>query len=78
MIRELDTVVLTTDLPDYGLAEGDLGTVVLVHKGGKGYEVEFVTLSGDTVAVTTLLSAQVRAVRSREIARARSFAKVAG
>ena len=45
MIKELDTIVLTIDLPEFGLHAGDLGTVVLVHKHG-GYEVEFVTLDG--------------------------------
>jgi hypothetical protein len=75
MIREHNTIVLTTDLPEHSLAKGDLGTVVLVHEGGKGYEVEFVTLGGETVAVVTLLSTQVRAVRRREMARARPFAK---
>ena len=40
---ELDTVVLTEELPNYGLKAGDLGTVVLVHTHG-GYEVEFMAL----------------------------------
>ena len=44
MIQELDSVVLTTDLPEHGLVQGDIGTIVLVHGDGKGYEVEFVTL----------------------------------
>ena len=34
MIRELDTVVLTEDLPEHGLKLGDLGTVVLIHTAG--------------------------------------------
>src|SRR5438552_10955983 len=46
MIKELDSVVLTTDLPEHGLARGDIGTVVLVHEGGKGCTVEFMTLAG--------------------------------
>ena len=54
MIDELDEVVLTCDLPDHGLAAGDIGTVVLVHDEGKGYEVEFMTLDGETIAVATL------------------------
>ena len=29
MIKELDTIVLTIDLPEFGLHAGDLGTVVL-------------------------------------------------
>ena len=74
MIQELDRVVLTADLPEYGLKAGDLGTVVLVHQGGQGYEVEFVTLDGETVAVTSLLAAQLRPIGRREIAQARAIA----
>ena len=60
MIDELDEVVLTCDLPDHGLAAGDIGTVVLVHGEGKGYEVEFMTLDGETIAVVALRAEQVR------------------
>jgi hypothetical protein len=74
MMRELDDVVLTADLPDKGLAKGDIGTVVLVHNHGEGFEVEFATLDGETVAVTTLLRNQVRPVKRREIAHARELA----
>lgn len=70
MIKELDQVALTVDLPDHGLVRGDLGTVVLEH-GSEGYEVEFVALDGETVAVVSLSAAQVRAIGSREIAQAR-------
>ena len=74
MIDELDDVVLTCDLPDHGLAAGDIGTVVLVHDEGKGYEVEFMTLDGETIAVATLRAEQVRPVQRDEIAHARSIA----
>jgi|WetSurMetagenome_2_1015567.scaffolds.fasta_scaffold197180_1 hypothetical protein len=70
-MRELERVVLTTDLAEYGLERGDIGTIVLVHRGGKGYEVEFVALDGETVAVASVLAAQVRPVARREIAHAR-------
>lgn len=73
MVDELDEVVLTCDLPDHGLAAGDIGTVVLVHDEGKGYEVEFMTLDGETIAVATLRAAQVRPVQHDEIAHARSI-----
>jgi hypothetical protein len=46
MISELDRVVLTADLPEYNLKPGDIGTVVLVHQEGLGYEVEFITIAG--------------------------------
>ena len=74
MIEELDRVVLTTDLPDYGLKQGDIGTVVLVHQNGEGYEVEFVTLDGETLAVVSLFAAQLRPIGRREIAHARVMA----
>lgn len=71
MLRELDSAVLTTDLPEYGLSAGDVGTVVLVH-GDKGYEVEFVTLDGETVAVVSVRAEQLRPIEPREIAHARA------
>ena len=41
-------MVLTQDLTDGSLKAGDAGTVVHVHQGGAGYEVEFMTLAGET------------------------------
>ena len=73
MIRELDNVVLTSDLPEHSLKSGDIGIVVLVHRDGAGYEVEFVTLDGETVAVVSVLATQVRPVGSKEIAHAREL-----
>lgn len=71
MIKELDTVVLTVELPEHGLKRGDVGTVVLLHSE-RGYEVEFVTLDGETVAVVSLSVNQVRPIGRREIAHARA------
>ena len=71
MIRELDSVVLTADLPEHGLREDDIGTVVLVHRGGEGFEVEFVALDGETVAVVSVFASQIRPIGQREIAHAR-------
>ena len=68
MISELDRVVLTADLPEYDLKLGDIGTVVLVHQEGLGYEVEFMTLTGKTIAIVALFSSQLRAIGDREIA----------
>jgi len=67
-------VVLTTDLPEHGLARGDIGTVVLVHEGGKGCPVEFMTLAGHTIAAVTLRADQIRQIAKDEIARARHVA----
>lgn len=76
MIRELDSVVLTADLPNHSLARGDVGTVVLVHPAG-GYEVEFMTLDGETVAVLSLPTDRVRPIGRREIAHARALRSAA-
>ncbi len=77
MIGELDDVVLERDLPQHGLKRGDIGTVVLVHDQGRGYEVEFTSLDGETVAVVTLSAREVRAVGRGEIAHARGMAETA-
>lgn len=74
MIREHDSAVLTVDLPAQGLRRGDVGTVVMIHEGGRGFEVEFVTLGGTTHAVVTLDAAQLRPVADRDIAHARELA----
>ena len=46
MIKEHDTVVLVSAVPDEGLLPGDVGTVVHVYRDGQAYEVEFMTLEG--------------------------------
>jgi hypothetical protein len=56
------------------LKAGDVGTVVLKHGAAAGYEVEFVTFSGDTVAVVTIPADDLRPVADDEIAHARHFA----
>ncbi len=73
MIKEHDIVVLTRDLPEEGLAAGDAGTVVHIHDAGAGYEVEFMTLSGRTITVTTVMASQVRAVRSGDLIHVREL-----
>ncbi len=76
MVEELDSVILTCDLPEKGLTCGDIGTVVLVH-AGRGYEVEFATLAGETLTVVSLSREQVRPVGRQEIAHARTIEDVA-
>ena len=52
-IREHDLVVLTADIPEENLKQGDVGTVVLMHRAGDRFELEFATLAGETLAVVT-------------------------
>ena len=74
MIREHDIVVLTQDIPVEGLAVGDAGTVVHVHPNNAGYEVEFMTLDGQTIAVVTVMADQLRCVTRRDIVHVRELA----
>jgi hypothetical protein len=74
MIKEHDCVVLTANVLEEGLEAGDVGTVVHIHKGGEGYEVEFMTLTGETVAIVTLLAGQVRPLNRRDLAHTRELA----
>jgi hypothetical protein len=39
-MNELELVVLKRDIPEHGLARGDVGTVVHVYDNGAAYEVE--------------------------------------
>lgn len=47
--------------------------VVLIHRDGQAFEVEFLTLEGTTVAMVTLEASQVRPVWKREIVHAREL-----
>ena len=51
-----------------------MGWVVMTHAGGAGYEVEFLTLAGETVSVLTVPAASVRAVQGKELAHSRRVA----
>lgn len=73
MIRELETIVLTRNIPEHGLRRGDIGAVVHCYKDGAGFEVEFVTGKGDTVAVITLEPKDVRPMYPNEILHARGI-----
>ncbi|MBI4641083.1 MAG: DUF4926 domain-containing protein [Candidatus Tectomicrobia bacterium] len=76
MIFELDIVVLTHDIEEQGLKQGDVGTVVHGYSDGMAFEVEFVTAEGRTVALLTLTQADIRLMRSGEILHVREFVPV--
>jgi len=73
MIKEHDIVVLTEDMPEEGLTAEDVGTVVHIHNQGEGYEVEFVTLAGQTITVAWLLGQQVCPVSRQDVAHVREL-----
>lgn len=64
----LDVVVLARDLPEYGLASGDLGTVVEIYERGE-IEVQFATVSGQAQAIVTLSHADVRVAADDDVPR---------
>ncbi len=67
MIEEHSSVVLTEALPAAGLEAGDVGVVVHVHPGAEAFEVEFMTLDGNTLSIQTLTAKQIRAARDCDI-----------
>ncbi len=77
MIAELDCVALTADLPEHGLAVGDVGAVVHVYKGAESFMVEFTTFDGRTVAVAKVSASQIRRLARNEIYHARPLDSVA-
>ena len=74
--HELDTVVLSRDMPEFGLRRGDLGAVVHVYEPD-GLEVEFVTASGRTEALVSLSTADVRAIAETDLVSVRSLRRSA-
>jgi Domain of unknown function (DUF4926) len=67
MIKEHDRVVLRKSIPGQGLKTGDVGTVIIhVYEKGEVFEVEFLTLHGETVAIATLEASQVRPVQKEK------------
>jgi Domain of unknown function (DUF4926) len=47
-IKLLDVVALTSDLPEYNLWRGQVGTVVEILAGGRAFEIEFSDREGRT------------------------------
>lgn len=72
-------VVLTSDLPGDNLRAGDVGVVVEHYDAGgsvpEGYEVEFFSASGETIAVVSVTGDSVRPVTGHEILSVREFAR---
>ena len=74
MIKEHDRVVLTAAVPEQGLVPGDVGTVVHIYGGNKAFEIEFLSLDGETAAIATVEASNIRPVHRSEITHARQLA----
>jgi len=73
-MRTLDLVVLDRDIDEHGLKKGDVGTIVHCYVNGEAFEVEFMTADGQTIAVVTLTSADIRPFKPNEILHVREVA----
>jgi len=73
-MQVLDLVALERDIDEHGLKRGDVGTIVHCYSSGEAFEVEFVTVDGQTIAVVTLTSADIRPLKSNEILHVRELA----
>ena len=67
MFKEPDQIVLTSHLPEEGLKAGDVGTIVHTHRPREAFEVEFMALDGNTIAIATVLDSQARPVTDRNV-----------
>lgn len=64
-----EDVVLTTDIPEHDLYEGDIGTAVerhVVSDKEAGYSVEFFDMTGQTVAVVTIAESCLRSPQATD------------
>lgn len=75
--RELETIILTHDIPGHDLKGGDMGAVVNVYDKGNAAEVEFVTVTGRTIALITLKAGDVRPSKNDDVLHVREFASFA-
>ena len=60
MIKELDIVSLTTDVPSAELEAGEEGTIVHVYPSNTDFEVEFPAKKGRSGVVASLPSTSIR------------------
>ena len=77
MYTELDIVVLKKDILEQKLKAGDVGSVVHVYAHAKSYEVEFVNVRGETIALLTLEDADLRPMADWEILHVRGLERAA-
>ncbi|MDE0146011.1 MAG: DUF4926 domain-containing protein [Nitrospira sp.] len=75
MFKEHEQIVLTAEVfGDDGeeLKPGDVGTIIHAHPDKEAFMVEFMSLDGGTVAIATVLPAQVRPVTGADLTHART------
>lgn len=77
-LPEYSSVIVTRDIPSVGLAAGDVGVIVMVHKDANkatiGYELEIFAVNGDSVDTVSVGVNDVRAASDNDRTHARSAA----
>lgn len=71
-------VALTCDLPEHRLRRGDIVKLIDHHiapDGTEGYSIEVFNAVGDTIAVTTVPTSALEALREDEVLCARALAR---
>lgn len=76
MFDENAQVVLKRCLPNLGLEPGDVGVVVHIYANGAAYEVEFLSLDGNTIGVATIEAADLRQASGRAVLHERELLAV--
>ncbi|OYX48259.1 MAG: hypothetical protein B7Y90_11485 [Alphaproteobacteria bacterium 32-64-14] len=79
MIAEHAYAVLTRDMPEHGLASGDVGVVIHIHRqSGKdepiGYMLELFTVDGRSIGEVSVPADAVRAVNDNDRVQVRPVA----
>ncbi len=76
-----ERAVLTEDLPQESLKAGDVGVVVEYYPAregvSEGYELEFFSANGKTIAVVSVPAKSVRQATEREVLSVRELAPAA-
>jgi hypothetical protein len=76
-LQPFDRAVLVEDLPTEGLRAGDVGVVVEHYEAHgetpEGYELEFFSARGETVAVVSAPATAVRMAERHELLTVRRF-----
>lgn len=76
MFDENTQVVLKCALPGLGLEPGDVGVVVHIYTNGAAYEVEFLSLDGNTIGVATVVAADLRQASGRAVLHERELSTI--
>ncbi|MDP3733081.1 MAG: DUF4926 domain-containing protein [Candidatus Daviesbacteria bacterium] len=65
--KNLEIVALNHYISEYGLKEGDTGTIVEVYDNGSAFEVEFINPQGETIALLTLNPSDIRSLKHNPV-----------